>query len=115
MSLNLEASARILLHIASHLLDLLHRLRLQRSLASLEEDIIGHELTSLCNGLLYGREIGGLTLIEISSTLGEHYISNASVGIFILNNEYETSRRCYIRQIDEAVSIDVEFEGSFVE
>ena len=36
MSLNLKASARVLLHVVGDLLDLSHRLRLQRSLAGLE-------------------------------------------------------------------------------
>ena len=70
MTLYLEAGAGVLLHIVGHLLDLRHRLRLQRSLARLEEDIVGHEFTCLGNRLLNSGEVCGLTLIEIGSTLG---------------------------------------------
>ena len=70
MSLHLEASRRVLLHIVGHLLDLLHRLRLQRRLTRLEEDVVGHELTRLGNGLLYGRHISNFLLIEFHSALG---------------------------------------------
>ena len=115
MALHLEAYAGVLLHIVGHLLNLLHRLGLQRSLTRFEQDVIGNKLTRFGNGFLNGREIGCLTLIELNSTLGKHHISYATIGVIALNDIFETSGCSYIRQIDDAITIDVEFKGALVE
>ena len=115
MALHLEAGARVLLHIVGHLLDFCHRLRLQRSLARLEKDVVGDELTRLGNGLLNGREVSGLTQVEICCTLSENHMSNTTIRISILNMELETAGSCHIRQIDDTIAINIIFESTLVE
>ena len=77
VSLDLETGGRVLLHIVGHLLDFLHRLGLQRGLAGLKQNIVGHELTRLDNGFFDGRRIvGSIAIIEFHSPLRHHYVSD---------------------------------------
>ena len=71
MSLHLETGTGVLLHIVGDLLNLSHRLGLQRSLAGLEEDVVGHELTRLGNGLLDGGHRLLVAFVECHPTLGQ--------------------------------------------
>ena len=88
MALHLEANRRVLLHILSHLLNLRHRLWLERRLARLEENVVGHELTRLGNGLLNGSnlsvDISLLTLVEIYCTLGNHHVLHVGGALILV-------------------------------